>query len=142
VFNRGKVEQVGAPSELYEQPQTPFVAGFVGVSNLVTGEMALRITGSPEMFSVRPEKIHLADRSTPIPPDMYCADGAIRDVTYLGLYTRYLVDLEGDCERCSLVVIDQNRDTTSMEVVARRSQPVRLLWNKSHNRYVQERGAP
>ena len=60
VFNQGKIEQIGTPAELYEHPATPFVAGFVGVSNLVSGEMARQITGSPDMFSIRPEKIHLA----------------------------------------------------------------------------------
>jgi putative spermidine/putrescine transport system ATP-binding protein len=136
VFNQGKVEQVGTPAELYEQPVTPFVAGFVGVSNLVIGDMAMQVTGSPEMFSVRPEKIYITGRNTPVPPDSFYADGVVRDVIYLGLYTRYLVDLEGDCEHCSLVVVDQNRDTTSMDVITRRDQPVRLLWKKAHNRYV------
>src|SRR5512140_3371165 len=59
VFNEGKIEQVGSPAEMYEHPKTPFVAGFVGVSNLVKGDLAQRITGSPEQFSIRPEKIHL-----------------------------------------------------------------------------------
>src|SRR5512141_946109 len=60
VFNEGKVEQVGTPADVYEKPATPFVAGFVGTSNLIFGEVAQRITGSPDRFSVRPEKIHLA----------------------------------------------------------------------------------
>src|SRR5512146_310906 len=57
VFNQGKIEQVGSPAEIYEHPATPFVAGFVGVSNLVSGELAYHITGAQETFSVRPEKI-------------------------------------------------------------------------------------
>src|SRR5512142_133660 len=60
VFSEGKVEQVGSPADVYEHPSSPFVAGFVGTSNLVSGEVAQRITGSPRRFSVRPEKIHLA----------------------------------------------------------------------------------
>ncbi|HET6594638.1 MAG TPA: ABC transporter ATP-binding protein, partial [Anaerolineales bacterium] len=59
VFNEGKIQQVGTPSDIYERPASAFVAGFVGTSNLVSGEVAQRITGSPEMFSIRPEKIHL-----------------------------------------------------------------------------------
>jgi putative spermidine/putrescine transport system ATP-binding protein len=59
VFNHGRIEQVGSPAQIYEHPATPFVAGFVGVSNLVGGEMARAITGSPDTFSIRPEKIHL-----------------------------------------------------------------------------------
>ena len=59
VFNGGRIEQVGAPAEVYERPATEFVAGFVGVSNLLTGEAALRITGEPGTYSIRPEKIRL-----------------------------------------------------------------------------------
>src|SRR5512143_799716 len=67
VFNRGRLEQVGTPADVYEHPTTSFVAGFVGTSNLVSGEVAQRITGSPKRFSVRPEKIHLAGVEEEIP---------------------------------------------------------------------------
>src|SRR5512137_996813 len=60
VFNEGKIEQVGTPAEVYEHPATPFVANFVGVSNLIKEDLAQRITGSAHMFSIRPEKIHIA----------------------------------------------------------------------------------
>jgi putative spermidine/putrescine transport system ATP-binding protein len=131
VFNHGKIEQVGSPAEIYEHPTTPFVAGFVGVSNLVSGEAARSISGSPETFSIRPEKIRIAEPEASIPDGMCAARGTIRDVIYLGLYTRYLVELErgGD-----LVVVQQNLDSTSMDVLAARGRPVRLLWQRDHNR--------
>ena len=133
VFNHGKVEQVGSPAEIYEHPTTSFVAGFVGVSNLIGGDAARTITGTTDTFSIRPEKIRLADPVTPVPPDMYNADGTVRDVIYLGLYTRYLVELNsGD----DLVVIEQNLDSTSMDVLAARGRQVRLLWQREHNRSV------
>jgi len=138
VFNQGRIEQLGTPPELYEHPTTPFVAGFVGVSNLVSGELASQISGSPEMFSIRPEKIHLTEPGTPVGSDMYAVDGQVLDVVYLGLYTRYLVELEGDCERCNLVVVEQNLNTTSMEALSARGCRVRLFWKKSHNRPVSE----
>src|SRR5690348_4826975 len=59
VFNNGQIEQLASPTELYEQPKTAFVAGFVGISNMVGGALAGRLTGSPDPVSVRPEKIHL-----------------------------------------------------------------------------------
>ncbi len=134
VFNEGKVEQVGTPAEVYEHPSTPFVAGFVGTSNLVDGEMAMRITGSPARFSIRPEKIHLAALSSADGQDgMFTAEGKVRDVVYLGLYTRYLVELSGGGD---LVVVEQNLKTTSMDVMKARGQDVRLLWKKEHVRYV------
>ena len=64
---------------------------------------------------------------------MFSADGKVRDVVYLGLYTRYLVELSGGGD---LVVVEQNLKTTSMDVMKIRGQKVRLLWKKEHVRYV------
>ena len=129
VFNEGKIQQVGTPSEIYERPTSAFVAGFVGTSNLVSGVVAQRITGSPEMFSIRPEKIHLDATNSEPGRDMLCIDGVIRDVVYLGLFTRYLVEIEGGSD---LVVVEQNLKTTSMDVLAAKGQKVRLHWHKDH----------
>jgi putative spermidine/putrescine transport system ATP-binding protein len=129
VFNEGKIQQVGTPPEIYERPASAFVAGFVGTSNLVSGEVAQRITGSPEMFSIRPEKIHLDSEHSEPANDMLCIDGIVRDVVYLGLFTRYLVEIEGGND---LVVIVQNLKTTSMDVLSAKGQKVRLHWHKDH----------
>jgi putative spermidine/putrescine transport system ATP-binding protein len=133
VFNEGKIQQVGLPSEIYERPASAFVAGFVGTSNLVSGEVAQRITGSPEMFSIRPEKIHLDTTSGEPEKDMLCIDGVVRDVVYLGLFTRYLVEIEGGND---LVVVVQNLNTTSMDVLSAKGQKVRLYWHKDHMSHV------
>jgi putative spermidine/putrescine transport system ATP-binding protein len=133
VFNVGRIEQVGSPAEVYEHPSTPFVAGFVGTSNLVDGDMAKRITGSDARFSIRPEKIHLAPPGSEAGQDMFFVDGRVRDVIYLGLYTRYLVEMNGGGD---LVVVEQNLKTTSMDVMKVRGQTVRLSWRKEHVRYV------
>jgi putative spermidine/putrescine transport system ATP-binding protein len=138
VFNQGKIEQIGSPSEIYEHPATQFVAGFVGISNLVSGELAQSITGSPDIFSIRPEKIRLAPAGSPITGDMYTVDGRVRDVVYLGLYTRYLIELEGGSD---LVVVEQNLDTTSMDALAVRGRSVRLLWQRDHNRIISRTNA-
>jgi putative spermidine/putrescine transport system ATP-binding protein len=135
LFNHGRVEQVGTPAEIYEHPATAFVAGFVGTSNLVKGEMAKRITGSDVTFSIRPEKIHLAEDNLPAPADSYSIDGLVRDVVYLGLYTRYLVELDGGGD---LVVVEQNLKTTSMDVLKIKGQRARLHWQKEHVRMVGE----
>lgn len=129
VFNEGKIEQIGTPSEIYERPATPFVAGFVGTSNLVSGEAAKRITGSEQMFSIRPEKIHLGSNKDKLDKDMVSIDGVVRDVVYLGLFTRYLVEIEGGSD---LVVVEQNLKTTSMDVLSARGQKARLHWHKDH----------
>lgn len=133
VFNHGKIEQVGSPAEIYERPASAFVAGFVGTSNLVSGEVAKRITGSEQTFSIRPEKIHLGQMEQTITTSMLFVNGIIRDVVYLGLYTRYLVEVEGGVD---LVVVEQNLKTTSMDVLAARGQKVKLYWQKEHISYV------
>ncbi|HEX2990908.1 MAG TPA: ABC transporter ATP-binding protein, partial [Anaerolineales bacterium] len=129
VFNEGRIVQVGTPAEIYERPASPFVAGFVGTSNLIGGDLARKITGSEQMFSVRPEKIHFGDLQSPVPDDQFCVDGVIRDVVYLGLFTRYLVEIEPGVD---LVVVEQNLKTTSMDVLSAKGQRVRLLWHKEH----------
>jgi putative spermidine/putrescine transport system ATP-binding protein len=136
VFDHGQIEQVGTPAELYEHPATAFVAGFVGVSNLVSGPVAQAITGSPTMFSIRPEKIHLTDPSAPMPEDSYCVEGHVREVIYLGMYTRYLVELKGGGE---LTVMEQNLHTTSMDVLAAQGRTVRLTWRHHHVRLIPEK---
>jgi putative spermidine/putrescine transport system ATP-binding protein len=131
VFNRGRIEQMGTPADLYEHPATTFVAGFVGVSNLLSGPIAQAVTGSPDTFSIRPEKIRLLEDEEAVPDHSFGAEGTVRDVIYLGMYTRYLVTLDGGQD---LVVIQQNRDTTSMEVREIRGRRVRLAWDREHNR--------
>jgi putative spermidine/putrescine transport system ATP-binding protein len=133
VFNLGHVEQIGTPAEVYEHPATPFVAGFVGVSNLIAGATAKSITGSSDTFSIRPEKIHLQSPSVPIGDDSYAISGCIRDVIYLGMYTRYLVELDGGGD---LTVVQQNLDTTSMDVLAAKGRAVKLIWKRDHIRRV------
>ena len=133
LFNNGRIEQVGSPAEIYEHPATAFVAGFVGTSNLVGGEVAKRITGRDVQFSIRPEKIHLGEGDADVTSDSYSTDGVVRDVIYLGLYTRYLVELAGGGD---LVVIEQNLKTTSMDVLKIKGKQVRLHWKKDHIREV------
>jgi putative spermidine/putrescine transport system ATP-binding protein len=135
VFNRGRIEQVGSPAEVYERPATEFVAGFVGVSNLVTGPLAEALTGQAATFSVRPEKIRLAEPGSAAPDGACQAAGRIRDVVYLGMHTRYLVALDAGGE---LTVVAQNLETTSMEALAARGRRVVLQWEQRHNRRLGE----
>ncbi len=99
VLNHGRIEQVGAPIEVYEWPRTAFVAGFIGVSNLID-RGGRRIT-------VRPEKITLLEDGQPEPPGTHVESGRIRDVIYAGVLTRYVVDLDAGGE---LVVSRQNAE--------------------------------
>jgi putative spermidine/putrescine transport system ATP-binding protein len=133
VFNQGRIEQIGAPSDIYEHPATAFVAGFVGISNLVGGQLAQALTGAPETFSIRPEKIRIIAPDAAVPAEMCSVIGRIRDVVYLGVHTRYLVELAGGSD---LTVVAQNLDTTSIDALATRGRQVRLVWQRSHNRLL------
>jgi putative spermidine/putrescine transport system ATP-binding protein len=88
VFNEGRIEQVGTPSEIYERPATEFVAGFVGTSNILERD--------GRRISVRPERIALDGSGDP---------GTIADVVFVGAFTRYLVDTDGGEQ---LTVVRQN----------------------------------
>ena len=121
VFRHGRIEQVGTPAEVYEHPTSEFVAGFVGVSNVLERD--------GRRFTVRPEKIRLlADGDQPAPGSVV-EEGRIREVVYVGMVTRYIVDLE---RGGALTVIRQNLETTSADVVEARGRPVRLEWRPEH----------
>jgi len=130
VFNRGRIEQVGTPADVYEKPATTFVAGFVGTSNLLRDRVAEAIIGEAGTFTVRPEKIRLGEPSDPVGADETSALGRIRSVVYLGPDTRFVVALDAGSE---LVVTQQNLVTSSMDALALEGKAVRLSWKRSHN---------
>jgi len=134
VFNRGRIEQVGSPADVYERPATGFVAGFVGVSNVLEGETAAAIAGDPHPFTIRPEKISMHELDAPVDGDSCTATGHVREVVYLGATTRYIVELDVGG---SLVVMEQNLTTSSMEALQVRGKAVRLIWRRSNNRPVE-----
>ena len=129
VFNAGRIEQLGSPAEVYERPATRFVAGFVGTSNLLTGDVAVTVLGRAGSFTIRPEKIRLASIDGVPGPDESSALGTIQSVVYLGPDTRYIVELEAGAR---LVVTEQNLSTTSTEVLEQQGKAVRLIWKRQH----------
>ncbi len=137
VFNHGAIEQVGTPADVYERPATGFVAGFVGVSNVLEGESARTITGDAQPFTIRPEKIALAEPEGHVSPEDCSATGTVREVVYLGAVTRYIVALDAGG---TLVVMQQNLTTSSMEALQVRGKTVRLIWRRSNNRTVEAPG--
>jgi putative spermidine/putrescine transport system ATP-binding protein len=120
VFNEGRIEQVSPPVELYEQPASEFVAGFVGVSNLLERD------GS--RFTIRPEKIQLVDPAAS-PNGLRTERGRIADVAYAGMVTRYTVALEAGGE---LQVIRQNVEGTSVDAASEQGREVIVGWRPEH----------
>jgi putative spermidine/putrescine transport system ATP-binding protein len=121
VFNEGRIEQIGSPAEVYEYPQTEFVAGFVGVSNVL--ERAGR------RFTVRPEKVRMLESGEATVEGATVESGHIRDVVYVGMFTRYVVELDSGGE---LTVVKQNLETSSQQALESRGKAVRLEWRPEH----------
>ncbi len=120
VFNEGRIEQIGTPAEVYETPGNPFVAGFVGVSNLLERD------GKP--FTVRPEKVRLVESGEPT-DGLQTEKGRVRDVAYAGMITRYLVVLDAGGE---LQVVRQNLETSSAEALEQVGREVVVGWRPEH----------
>jgi putative spermidine/putrescine transport system ATP-binding protein len=117
---------VGTPVELYERPATAFTAGFVGTSNLLTGELAKRLVGRDGSFGIRPEKIRLAPAGRPIPDGHDSARGVVREVVYLGAATHAIVELDGGG---TLTVLQQNLEASVDQLLAFRGEDVVLSWH-------------
>ncbi|WP_158861781.1 ABC transporter ATP-binding protein [Leifsonia sp. AG29] len=93
VFNNGRIEQLGTPRELYENPQSRFVADFVGTSNLFAGDDARSILGRDGEYSIRPEKLSLSTGSPASGGPN--ATGTLIESVYVGSSIRRVVDLDG-----------------------------------------------
>ena len=119
VFDKGKIQQLDRPAAIYERPVNEFVAGFVGVSNLITGNAAQTLLGKSGTFTVRPEKIQI-DKAQG-------AAGIVKEVEYLGPSTRFIVDLEAGAR---LVVLRQNTEESAVDVMSMRGKKVNLTWDK------------
>jgi putative spermidine/putrescine transport system ATP-binding protein len=120
VFNQGLIEQVSPPVELYERPATEFVAGFVGVSNLLERDGA--------RFTIRPEKIQLVDPAAAA-NGLRTERGHIADIAYAGMVTRYTVALDAGGE---LQVIRQNVEGTSIDAASEQGREVIVGWRPEH----------
>jgi putative spermidine/putrescine transport system ATP-binding protein len=129
VFNQGRIEQLGSPAEVYEQPQSAFVAGFVGVSN--------ELERDGRHYAVRPEKIHLRDAGSTPAHGMHAEPGRIRDVVYAGMVTRFVVELDHGGE---LQVVRQNLETSSAEARDARGRAVLLEWRPEHQLEIEHPG--
>jgi putative spermidine/putrescine transport system ATP-binding protein len=133
VFKHGRVEQVGTPADVYENPVNSFVAGFVGTSNIITGELALRVTGRPDTFTVRPEKISVAAAGSPAVPGTHAVEGIVIESVYMGAFNRLRVAVADD----ELLVISQNLDVRGIPRAVE-GQRVTLRWDEDSSRPLAE----
>ena len=127
VFNEGRIEQVGSPADVYEHPANEFVAGFVGVSNIVERD-GRRLT-------IRPEKVRILD-TLEHAGQFEVEEGRIRDVSYAGMMTRFVVELDRGGE---LQVVRQNLEGSSQEALEQRGRRVRVGWAGEHAYAIPEK---
>jgi putative spermidine/putrescine transport system ATP-binding protein len=123
VFNRGRIEQVGPPREVYDRPATAFVAGFVGTSNLLSTSASEALLGVAALHTVRPERITLVPEGIAVPDGRVVAGGTVREVVYAGASTRLVVDLDAGDELVALA------SPGEADGEVRRGDRVRLAWS-------------
>ena len=120
VFNEGRIEQVGSPTEIYEQPANAFVAAFVGVSNVIERD--------GKKITIRPEKITILAPGASS-DGLHTESGRVRDVAYAGMINRYFVELDAGGE---LQVVRQNLETPSEDALAEAGREVVVGWRPEH----------
>jgi putative spermidine/putrescine transport system ATP-binding protein len=117
VFNQGRIEQIGAPFDVYEHPESEFVAGFIGASNVLDRE--------GRRFTIRPEKVRVLAAGESAAAGDHVERGTIADVIYLGMVTRYVVALESG-ERLSAVRQNVEAATSVGSLV--QGQAISVAW--------------
>ena len=156
VMNKGHYEQLGDPESLYERPTTRFVAGFLGVSNLLPATVVGRegtyasarlgddsrirvptnlVDGQEKVsIGVRPEKIRLSEPSADSPAGHNRLTGVVRDASYLGVSTQYIIESRGG----TLTVYEQNVERATRAELWARGDEVQLTWSPDHSFVVPE----
>ena len=159
VMNSGRYEQLGDPESLYERPATRFVAGFLGISNLLPGAVegtdptyvTVRLSDDSRVraprasadgqqrvsVGVRPEKIRLRDPAESAPSGHNELSGVVRDASYLGVSTQYQIEARGGIR---LTVYEQNVERATRAELWAPGEAVRLTWSPDHSFIVQEPG--
>ncbi|RAT73129.1 polyamine ABC transporter ATP-binding protein, partial [Lonsdalea populi] len=137
VFNNGRIEQVDTPRELYMNPKTPFVAEFVGTSNVLSSEQTLRLTGEAGRFAVRPEHIRLLARAPGECEGEIRVAAQVKDIHYQGMATRYELVLETG-ER--LLASETHHQRAAIQPAWAIGQPLTACWARSAMVSLQEVG--
>ncbi|MGO1406097.1 MAG: ABC transporter ATP-binding protein [Leucobacter sp.] len=128
VFNDGKIEQVGSPREVYEFPETEFVASFLGVTNLLDAEVSQKLLGSSNVHSLRPERVFIADAPA-ADADIVSVSGVVAETVYAGAHSRYLIDTHHGVQ---LIAERQNSHTPRTEPSVRRGDTVTVQFRRDH----------
>lgn len=129
VFNAGRIEQLGTPHEVYEKPATAFVAGFLGVSNLIFGEKAKAVVGRSDLVNIRPERIRLAGSGAKPGKDEMAASGVVIEVAYTGANTISIVETAGGVRLISTKLNEELPEAGESFAIG---DKVVALWRSDH----------
>ncbi|WP_276868297.1 ABC transporter ATP-binding protein, partial [Enterobacter oligotrophicus] len=121
VFNNGRIEQVDSPRELYMRPRTPFVASFVGTSNVFEADVARHVCGMEGIYSLRPEHIRLNESGE------VQVQGVVQAVQYQGAATRFELRL---ADGAKLLVSQANLSGATIPAGVEPGQQVLASWSR------------
>ena len=129
VFNAGRIEQLGTPHDVYENPATAFVAGFLGVSNLLHGEKAQSIVGRSDLVNIRPERIRLFGAGHKVDKDYASAEGVVVETAYTGSNTITIIENSAGVR---LITTQLNEELPGHKDSFVVGDKVVAAWRKSH----------
>jgi putative spermidine/putrescine transport system ATP-binding protein len=121
VFNQGRIEQLGTPDDIYDQPASAFVATFVGSANVVDGALLGATAEAGRRYAVRPERVQLLTPEAAAAASGIKLSGALRDAQHLGADTRFSLALDGGTELHATL---RHGDEEEIAARARVGQPI------------------
>lgn len=129
VFNSGRIEQVGTPEQVYEEPRTNFVAGFLGTANIFSVDVAQKFLGATTTVSIRPERIRLQAPETKIDKSETSVKGTVQEAAFVGANTIYILETDFGVK---LTVRKTNTELLGQDNSFVAGDQVMAVWRNSH----------
>lgn len=129
VFNSGRIEQVGTPEQVYEEPRTNFVAGFLGTANIFSVDVAQKFLGATTTVSIRPERIRLQAPETKIDKSETSVKGTVQEAAFVGANTIYILQTDFGVK---LTVRKTNTELLGQDNSFVAGDQVMAVWRNSH----------
>ncbi|MFZ9043461.1 MAG: ABC transporter ATP-binding protein [Candidatus Nanopelagicaceae bacterium] len=129
VFNSGRIEQVGTPEQVYEEPRSNFVAGFLGTANIFSVDVARKFLGAATTVSIRPERIRLQAPETKIDKSETSVKGTVQEAAFVGANTIYILETDFGVK---LTVRKTNTELLGQDNSFVAGDQVMAVWRNSH----------
>lgn len=129
VFNSGRIEQVGTPEQVYEEPRTNFVAGFLGTANIFSVDVARKFLGAATTVSIRPERIRLQAPETKIDKSETSVKATVQEAAFVGANTIYILETDFGVK---LTVRKTNTELLGQDNSFVAGDQVMAVWRNSH----------